>query len=141
MQNSFFVNVFVGGFCIFNCMLKILSYLNITLALTYFFGYLLNSYSWPIAAILLVIVFNGLVLRNVENNRNFTAVHYTLAVFNVVFAGFLSIWVVNILRSSIEHNYFGDSRIYLFIASLFVVSIILHVALVVLTKRNHSDEY
>jgi len=133
-QNSFFVNVFASGFCIFNCMLKILSYLNIALALIYFFGYLLNSYSWPIAAILLVMVFNGLVLRNVETDRNFTAVHYTLAFFNVIFAGFLTIWVVNILQSSIEHNYFGDSRIYLFIASLFVVSIVFHVALVLMRK-------
>jgi hypothetical protein len=110
-------------------MLKILSYLNIALALAYFFGYLLNSYSWPIAAILLVIVFNGIVLRNIENGQALRPVHYLLAFLNLVFAIFLSIGVFHVLQSSIEHNYFGDSCIYLGLATLFVISIFLHLLL------------
>ncbi|ACU03192.1 MULTISPECIES: hypothetical protein [Pedobacter] len=110
-------------------MLKILSYLNIALALAYFFGYLLNSYSWPIVAILIVIVFNGMVLRHLENEKAFNPVHYVLAFLNMVFAIFLSIWAFHILQSSIEHNYFVDSGIYLGLTTLFVLSIMLHLLL------------
>ncbi|WP_316811672.1 hypothetical protein [Pedobacter heparinus] len=115
-------------------MLRILSYLNIALALTYFFGYLLNSYSWPIAAILIVIVFNGMVLQHLENEKVFKTVHYVLAFLNLVFAIFLTIWACHILQSSIEHNYFGDSGIYLGLTTLFVLSIVLH--LLLLFKKN-----
>lgn len=110
-------------------MLRTSSYLNIVLALAYFFGYLLNSYSWPIAAILLVIVFNGMVLRYIENGGPLKPFHYLLAFFNLVFAIFLGIGAFRILQSSIEHHYFGNSSIYLALAILFALSIVLHLLL------------
>lgn len=110
-------------------MLKTLSYLNIFLAITYFLGYLLNSYSWPIAAVLLVILYNGLAIRSIEQGKKVTKLQRILGLLNLVFAGFLILWAINILHSSIEHNYFGDTRIYLVIATIFALSLILHVLL------------
>ncbi|HKG06465.1 MAG TPA: hypothetical protein VKB19_08405 [Pedobacter sp.] len=112
-------------------MLKALSYLNIFLAIAYFFGYLLNSFSWPIAAILLIIVYNGLVIRNIERELKFSPVHYTLAFFNLLFAGFLTLWIINVVQSSIEVSYFGNTGIYIVMGTLFVFSIIAHVLLLI----------
>jgi len=114
---------------VYSGMLKMLSYLNILLALAYFFGYLLNSYSWPIAALLLVIVYNGLTLRSIEQEKSFSKLQHVLALFNLVFAAFLLVWVFNILSASIEHRYFGDTRIYLVLATVFALSLVSHVLL------------
>jgi hypothetical protein len=117
-------------------MLKILSYLNIALALTYFMAYLMNSYSFAILGVLLVIVYNGLVIRNVEKEIRFTAVHYALGAVCLLFAGFLTLWIVNIVRSSIAHNYFNDTWVYILIAMPFALGIIVQYVLVLCGHRN-----
>lgn len=119
-------------------MLKSLSYLNIAFAIIYFFFYLMNSYSWPIAAVLVVILYNGLVLSNIEKELRFTAIHYVLGAVCVVFAGFLTLWLVNIIRSSIAHDYFQDSWVYISLSSLFIVCILLQYAVVI--KKKSSSE-
>jgi len=105
-------------------MLKVFSYLNITLALLYFFLYLLNSNSVTITAILLVIIHNGVVLKSVKENRRFTFWHFVLAMLNLVFAGFLLTWLVNIIRSSLQYDYFANSWLYILISSLLILSIL-----------------
>jgi hypothetical protein len=117
-------------------MLKSLSYVNIVLALVYFVAYLMNSYSWPIPAMLLVIVYNGLVIRNVEKEIRFTAVHYALGAVCLLFAGFLTLWVVNIVRSSIAYNYFNDTWVYILITVPFALSIIMQYVLMLCRHRN-----
>lgn len=116
-------------------MLKSLSYLNIVFAIIYFVCYLMNSYSWPILAMLLIIVYSGLVLRNLEKEVRFTAVHYVPGTFCLIFAGFLTLWTVNIVRSSITHDYFGDTWMYISITVPFILSIIGQYILLLLSRR------
>lgn len=117
-------------------MLKILSYLNIALALSYFLVYLLNSYSWPIVAILLVIFYNGLVLKSLERETGFSLVHYVLGGFSIFFAGFLVLWVVNIVSSAIENQYFDGVWTYSVLTGVFALSIISQFILTVLSDRS-----
>ncbi len=109
-------------------MLKILSYLNIAFALLYFFLYLLNSISPTIFAILLVILHNGLSLRVVQQDLAFRSWHYLLALANLIFAGFLFSWLINIIGASLEYNYFANSWLYILISALFFTSILLQLA-------------
>jgi hypothetical protein len=120
-------------------MLKILSYLNIALALTYFVAFLMNSYSWPIAAILFVILYNGLVLNRIEKELKFTFIHYLLGGLCLVFAGFLTVWLVHIIQSSISHNYFRNTWFYILLSSLFITSILLQY-IVIIWMRSGAIE-
>lgn len=106
-------------------LLKIIPYFNITLALLYFVLYLLNSSSFTMLAMLLVIIHNGLVLRIVQRESTFHLWHYALGLSNLVFAGFLSIWLANIIHSSLEYNYFVNSWLYILISALFIIGIVL----------------
>lgn len=114
-------------------MLKSLSYINIALALVYFMFYLLNSYSWAILAILLVILYNGLVIRNMEKDIQFTATYYLLGGLCLIFSGFLIIWVFNIVVSALALNYLGDALMYLILTPLFIVCILWQYLLVIKT--------
>ncbi|MEJ2883803.1 hypothetical protein [Pedobacter sp. GR22-6] len=116
-------------------MLRVLSYLNIGFALLYFILYLLNSVSLTICAILLVIVHNGWVLRAVQQDLKLTAMHYILALTNLVFAGFLMTWLVSIFRSSLEYNYFANTWLYMLISALFVIGILCQL-LAMLLRRS-----
>lgn len=104
-------------------MLKTLSYINIFLALIYYVSYLISSYSFAVLGILVVVTYNGVVIGSIERDRAFSRWHYGLAILNLLFASFLVIWTVNIIRSSIEHNYFGDSWLYLTISIFFIICI------------------
>ena len=112
-------------------MIKPLSYINISLALIYHVMYLMNSYSLTILGILVVIVYSGLSLRSIEKDKPFTPMHYSLGMVSLIFAAFLITWTVNIVLSSIEYNYFGNSWLYISIATVFALCIILQYALVV----------
>jgi hypothetical protein len=117
-------------------MLKILSYLNIALSIVYFMTYLLNSYSWPIVAILLLIIYNGLIIRNVEKESGFNAVHYVLGAFCLFFAGFLILWMVNIIASGIASHYFKDVWMYVALSGPFALSIVAQFTLLLTSRRS-----
>ena len=116
-------------------MLKILSYFNIAFALLYFLLYLLNSNSITILAMIVIIAHNVLVLKTVQQDLAFKTWHYALALANLVFAGFLSTWLVNIIRSSLEYHYFANSWLYILISALFISGIILQTLGMVLLRR------
>ncbi|MGY4383459.1 putative neutral ceramidase superfamily lipid hydrolase [Pedobacter sp. UYP24] len=117
-------------------MLKILSYLNIAFAILYFLLYLLNSTAYAMAGIAVVIVFNSLVLRNIEQGKSFKLVHFIIGATNVFFAAFLVLWVTHVILSSIRYNYFANTWLYILITIPFVISIGLHFILVFLKYRQ-----
>lgn len=111
-------------------MLRTLSYINIAFAILYFLLYLLNSTSFAMAGIFVVIAFNALVLRNVELQREFKLVHFIIGCTNVFFAGFLVLWVTHVILSSLRYNYFGHSWLYISLCIPFIICIVLHFVLV-----------
>ncbi len=105
-------------------MLKTLSYINITLALIYYVSYLINSNSFAALGILVIVTYNGFVIRNIERELKFGWFHYSLGVLSLVFAGILITWTVNIVLSSLDHNYFSNSWLYIAISVLFIICIL-----------------
>jgi hypothetical protein len=117
-------------------MVKKLSYLNITLAIAYFGLYLLNSTSFAMIGVLVVIVFNAVVLKHLEKDEPFKSVHFVMGATNIFFAGFMTLWVSHIIISSINYHYFGNTWLYIIITSVFISSILLHFILVMRNVRT-----
>lgn len=119
-------------------MLKASAYLNIVLAIAYFLLYLLNSNSYTIAGVLIVFVFGILVVRSEEREDKFKALHYIIGLASVVFAGFLLVWVFNVIKSSVEHQYFNNSWLYILLTVVFMLSILLQFVWMYLTDRQRT---
>jgi hypothetical protein len=115
---------------IFNDMVKKLSYLNIAFAIAYFVLFLLNSTSFAMVGILVVIVFNAVVLKHLEQNEPFKSIHFVMGATNIFFAGFMTLWVSHIILSSINSHYFRNSWFYITITCCFIISIFTHFILV-----------
>lgn len=116
-------------------MLKILSYLNIALALTYFLAYLMNSFSFAILGVLLVIVHSAMIIARVEQGKGFILINYILGGTCLIFAAFLSLWVINVFSAAYVNHYLADVRLYLFLSAPFALSIILAFTLLCLRKN------
>lgn len=116
-------------------MLKILSYLNIALALTYFVAYLMNSYSFAILGVLLVIVHSAMVIAKLEQGNGFALINYILGGSCLVFAAFLSLWVINVFSAAYVNHYLADVRFYLLLSAPFALSILLAFTLLCLRKK------
>ena len=121
---------------IFIVMLKNLSYLNIAFAILYFFLYLLNSTSFAMVGVLIVIIFNAIVLRHLEKDEPFESVHLIIGATNLFFAGFMTLWVTHIVISSVKYHYFGNTWLYILITSFFIVSIICHFVLMLRSVKR-----
>ncbi len=121
---------------IFIKMLKTLSYLNIAFAILYFLLYLLNSTAYAMAGIVVVIFFNTLVLRNIEQRKTFKLVHFMIGATNVFFAAFLVLWVTHVILSSMRYNYFANTWLYILLTVPFIFCIGLHFILVFLRYRQ-----
>lgn len=117
-------------------MLRSLSYANIIFAMIYFLAFLLNSMSYVIIGIFLVVVFNFMVIRILVQGSGFTVVSYVMGAMCLVFAGFLIVWVGHIICSSIAHHYFRNSGFYILLTSLFAVSIISQFILICFKNRG-----
>jgi hypothetical protein len=111
-------------------MVKKLSYLNIAFAITYFMLYLLNSTSFAMIGVLVVIVFNAVVLKHLEKDEPFKSVHFVMGATNIFFAGFMMLWLSHIFISSVNYQYFGNTWLYILITSFFIVSILTHFILI-----------
>jgi hypothetical protein len=117
-------------------MVKKLSYLNIAFAIAYFMLYLLNSTSFAMIGVLVVIVFNAVVLKHLEKDEPFKSVHFVIGATNIFFAGFMALWLSHIVISSINTHYFGNSWLYISITSCFIMSILAHFFLVLRDGRT-----
>lgn len=108
-------------------MLRSISFINIALAIVYFLFYLLNSTSYAIIGVFTVIAFSALTIRNAEKDIKPTALHLVLAFLVLLFAFFLAIWTYNIVRSSFEHDYFGNSWLYITISTGLIAGIVIQI--------------
>ena len=117
-------------------MLKKLSYFNIALAIAYLVLYLLNSTSFAMVGVFVVIVFNAIVLRHLEKDEPFKSVHFVIGATNIFFAGFMTLWVSHIVISSINYHYFGNSWLYILLTSIFILSILSHYILMLRDARR-----
>ncbi|MFP5079167.1 hypothetical protein [Pedobacter sp. JCM 36344] len=117
-------------------MVKKLSYLNIAFAIAYFLLYLLNSTSFAMIGIMVVIVFNAVVLKHLKKDEPFKSVHFVMGATNIFFAGFMILWVSHIVISSLNYHYFGNTWFYITFTSLFIISILTHFILVLRIGRT-----
>jgi uncharacterized membrane protein len=92
--------------------------------------FLLNSTSFAMVGILVVIVFNAVVLKHLEKSEPFKTIHFIVGATNVFFAGFMILWVSHIISSSINYHYFGNSWFYISVTCCFIISIFAHFILV-----------
>jgi len=115
-------------------MLRSVSFVNIVLAIVYFLFYLLNSTSYAMIGVFVVIAFSALTIWNLERGIKPTAIYFILGFFEVVFAAFLVVWTCNIILSSLEHGYFGNSWLYITISIFLIVGIIIQ-TITLLTRR------
>ena len=119
-------------------MLKVTAYLNIVLAIAYFLLYLLNSNSYTMAGVLIVFLFGVLVVWSEEKQVKFKALHYIIGAASLVFVRFLLVWVFNVIESSVEHQYFNNTWLYILLTIVFVLSIVLQFILMYLADRKRS---
>lgn len=106
-------------------MLRSISFINIALAILYFLFYLLNSTSYAMIGVFLVISFSALTIRNAEKEIKPSVIYFILGVLVLVFAGFLAVWTYNVVLSSLEYGYFGNSWLYIAISISLLVGIII----------------
>jgi hypothetical protein len=118
-------------------MLKTISYVNIAFALVYTVLYLLNSYSLLMLGLVLLVIYNGFIISAVEKRTKMSAWYAVLGIPFLVLAVFLMVWGLNILKSSISYNYFGNSWLYVLLTLPFAISIIWQLFLIL--KRVRSN--
>jgi len=116
-------------------MLKTLSYLNIAFALAYFISYLMNSFSFAILGIILVIVNSGMVIARAEEARGFSLINYILGGATVVFAAFLGLWAFNIFCAAHANGYLKNVSLYLLLTVSFALSIVIAFLLLCIRKN------
>ncbi|MES2456077.1 MAG: hypothetical protein V4594_11065 [Bacteroidota bacterium] len=116
-------------------MLKTLSYLNIAFALAYFIAYLMNSFSFTMLGVILVIIHSGMVIARAEDERGFSLINYILGGATVVFAAFLGLWAFNIFSAAVANGYLKDVSLYLLLTVPFALSIV--VAFLLLWVRKN----
>ncbi|WP_208112326.1 hypothetical protein [Pedobacter metabolipauper] len=66
----------------------------------------------------------------------FKLINYVFAGLSLVFAGFLSLWVFNVIRSSIAYNYFSNSWLYILITVLLIAGITAQFFLMLFSRRD-----
>ena len=112
-------------------MLRTLSYLNLVLAVIYFLGWLQNGNGWIIAGLLFTVVFNWLVLRNIEQSRSgWSFPQWFTAGFTLLFALFTGYSAILLSLSTIEYsNYQWDTLLLIFLGFLFSCTLLSHLFL------------
>lgn len=111
-------------------MFRILSYANILLAIAYLWMFLLNGSNVVILGLLVVVVFNVLVVKNIQDGWGKPGwIPIVLGLGCLGFAAFLLVGLIHIVRSSIAYHYFSNTLNYIVLTALFVLCIIIHFVL------------
>ena len=108
-------------------MFRILSYVNILLASTYLLMFLLNGSNVVIFGVLVVVVFNVLEVKNIQEGwKKPGLIPGVLGLGCLGFAAFLLVGLVHIARASIAYHYFSNTLNYMVLTALFVLCIVIH---------------
>ena len=118
-------------------MFRILSYANILLAIAYLLMFLLNGSNGVILGLLVVVVFNVLVVKNIQEGWEKPGwIPNALGLGCLGFAAFLLVGLIHIVRSSIAYHYFSNTLNYIVLTALFVLCIIIHFVLFCLYRKK-----
>lgn len=116
-------------------MLRFLSFFNIFCALLNFLMFLTGSYTGILGA-LIVVAFNGLVIKNIQQEKGIGIIHYLAGLCCLCFAGFLSYGLFYIVRSSIDHHYFKNTWLYISLTGLLILGIVLHFIVLLSARKS-----
>ncbi|NQX42036.1 hypothetical protein SAMN05421820_109308 [Pedobacter steynii] len=118
-------------------MFRILSYANILFAIAYLLMFLLNGSNVVIFGILVVVVFNVIVVKNIQEGWGKPGlIYYVLGLGCLGFAAFLSVGLIHIVRSSIAYHYFSNTLNYMVLTTLFVLCIVIHFVFLCLYRKK-----
>ena len=112
-------------------MLKTLSYLNLMIAVCYFLQYLQNSGPLVVFGILAVVVYNWIVLRNLERGQpGWDWVQWIFAFITVLFALYTGYSGILLLLSAVSYQYYPTDTVLLIVSGLiFGLCLLFHVFL------------
>lgn len=100
-------------------MLRTLSYLNLIFAVLYFLTYLLNGNRWVVSGLLIVIVFNWMVLRNMETEQTkWSALQWLAGFVTLLYASYMGYSAVLLLIDTISYHYYPAETIILIISGI-----------------------
>lgn len=121
-------------------MLKSFSYLNLIISVSYFLGYLQNASRPVIFGLLAAVVFNWMMLVNMEREQfRLTVVQWMFGAITFLFAVFLGYSAIQQLLDAIGYHYYPGSMILLTAAGLlFTLAILFHLFLS--WQRNSSKK-
>jgi len=107
-------------------MIKVLSYMNLIFAVLYFLQYLQNGSTAAITGILAVVVFNWMVLRNLEEEQvKWFVVQCILAGISFLFALYLGYSAMLLLINDMVYNYYPLNTIWIITQGLLFTSALL----------------
>ncbi|WP_316819385.1 hypothetical protein [Pedobacter gandavensis] len=106
-------------------MLKQLSYLNILLSMTYLLCFVTGGNFLIFAGIAVLLLFNSLVIKMIQEDRNFHLFHAVLGICCLCFWAYLTWGCIYIVQSAFSHQYFANIWAYLIPTSLFSLAILL----------------
>lgn len=117
-------------------MLNRLPYFNIAFAVLYFLFYLLNSWSYAIAGVLVTMIYSFLVLGIVEGKTKMVLPAYLTGILSVLFAVFLIVGSIHIFAAAVTQAYFANSWFYILFSFAFAVIIVWQFVLMCLKKNS-----
>jgi len=112
-------------------MLKTLSYLNLIIAVCYFLQYLQNSGPLIVFGMLAVVVYNWIVLRNLERGQyGWDGLQWIFALVTVLFALYTGYSSILLLLSAVSYQYYPVDTVLLIGSGLiFSLCLLFHVFL------------
>lgn len=117
-------------------MLKRLSYLNVFLAMAYLLLFVTGDNLLIIAGVGVVVIFNALVIKKIQESRNLNLIHGILGICCLCFWAYLAMGCTYIVQSAIEHQYFDNIWSYLLPTAFFLLSILLQLLYALHYFRN-----
>ena len=100
-------------------MLRTLSYLNLIFAVLYFLTYLLNGNRWVVSGLLIVIVFNWMVLRNMETEQTkWSVLQWAAGFVTLLYASYMGYSAVLLLIDTVSYHYCPAETVLLIVSGL-----------------------
>lgn len=119
-------------------MLKQLSYLNILLAMSYLLWFVTGGNFLMIAGIGVLVLFNALVIKMIQEDRNFHLLHALLGIGCLCFWAYLTWGCTYIVQSAIAHQYFANVWGYLIPTAFFSIAILLQLFFCLRYFKKHQ---